>query len=88
MCQLFAYGKQKYLGYMVVTEDYKTLCYDNENKYIGKIIENDQHIFVYDKDEQFIGRFDGIDTYNKHNRIISKGNYTYDLLYPALETIR
>ncbi len=88
MCQLFAYGKQNYLGYMLVSEDYKTICYDNEDRYIGKLLESDQHIFVFDKNEHYIGHYDGTYTYNKSNRIISKGNYTYDLLYPALETIR
>ena len=80
--------KNKYLGFMFITDSFETFCHNANDEYIGKIIENGKHIFVYDANDILIGRFDGTYTFDRDNHIARKGNYTYDLLYPTLETIR
>lgn len=80
--------KNKHLGFMFISENFETFCHGENDKYIGKILESGRHIFVYDADEILIGRFDGTYTYDRNDRIICKGNYTYNLLYPTLVTIR
>lgn len=79
----------KKLGDVFVSEDgYISLCFDKKNNLIGRIVGDEKVMFAFDEDDRYLGRYDGVYTYDKHDNLLKRGNLIYNMFYLTIKHIR
>lgn len=86
---LYIQNKQgQEIGQISVSNKYVARCYSLQKRYLGKVLEHGKHLFAFDENENYIGRYDGEYSYNKYNDNLGKGNWVYNFFYPSIDKIQ
>ena len=84
---LYLYDKLgKRIGY--IKAGIVSICFDNNGNRIGKIGQNGNYLYLCNNNDKLLAIFNGRNTNDSHNNYIGGGNLLYNILYPALKTIR